>query len=225
MALMTRNYRYAGRSEKHVDVPATNPDGSTQVSGKDGNRHGGRHGSGSNPDNPEKSTVRNKRSGYARPVGNMVSGLTRHTTGKVGFAMASLLTEWPLVVGEDMAAHTQPDRLVFPKGSRMGGTLHIRVEGPFAMEMQHLEHVVVERINGHFGYGIVKAIRLIQAPLRKRTARRTPPAQKPPPADEKELAALKKRLESVEDPGIRAVLERIGEQVLRRNSATLIDKK
>lgn len=157
-----------------------------------------------------------------RPLAALIPGLARKAVGKRGFMDARILNEWPQIVGEDLARHAHPDRLSFPRGRRDAGTLHIRAEGPMATELQHLERIVVDRINAHFGYRAVSGIKLLQAPPTRTSERRAKaaPAKKPlPPADPGDLSALKKRLDSVEDPDLRAVLERIGEAVLRRNAA------
>ena len=59
--------------------------------------------------------------------------------------------------------------------------MHLRVaSGGLAMELQHFEPVLVERINAYFGYPAVARVKLIQGPLpapaggrrRRRRARR-----------------------------------------------------
>ena len=154
-----------------------------------------------------------------RPLAALIPGLARRAVGKRGFTDARILNEWPQIVGEDLARHAHPDRLSFPRGRRDAGTLHIRAEGPMATELQHLERIVVERINAHFGYRAVAGIRLLQTPPARRP-KKAVAARKPLlPADPERLSNLHARLEAVEDPDMRAVLERIGESVLRREAA------
>ena len=47
------------------------------------------------------------------------------------------------------------------------GKLMLRVEGPVAVEIQHLSNVILERVNSFFGWQAVDAIRIRQAPLRR----------------------------------------------------------
>lgn len=170
-----------------------------------------------------KSNTKRERAGYVRPIGQLVPGLTRHILGKRGIGQASIITDWAKIVGENLAAHSQPDRLAFPKGKRTGATLHIRVLGALATEMQHLEPMVVERINSHFGYRAVDRIRLIQAPFVNQTQNQKKRPKVQPKADPKDLAELHESLESVEDQEMRAVLERLGGAILRRKKATKSD--
>ena len=166
------------------------------------------------------------RYGGTRSLASLVPGLTRKAVGKRGFTDARILNEWDQIVGADLARHAHPDRLTFPKGRRDAGTLHIRALGPMATELQHLEPVLVSRINMHFGYKAISGIKLMQVPPTRLANHRAGPgrlgaAPKPPqtPADPERLAQMKLDLQRVEDPELRAVLLRIGESVLRRDAA------
>ena len=129
-----------------------------------------------------------------------------------GFAEANILTHWPDIVGAQIAADTAPQRLIFPTGSRRGGTLHVHVAGALATELQHLEPLVVERINTFFGYGAVARFKLVQAPL--------PPAPQPanraqPLAlDAAEEETLRDAVAGVDDEGLRRALAGLGRVVL-----------
>lgn len=112
------------------------------------------------------------------PVGRMVNGLAKPVFARYGFAVAAILTEWRAIVGVPLADHAQPERLVFPKGQRRDGTLHLRVASAWAPEVQHLSHRLVERINAHFGFRAVARITLRHAVL---PPRREPAAAPPPP--------------------------------------------
>src|SRR5690349_17761632 len=66
-----------------------------------------------------------------RPIGALLPSLTRPAFRRQGPAAAQVLADWPLIIGPELAALTQPRRLV-------GGTLTIACSGPMAMELQHL---------------------------------------------------------------------------------------
>ena len=94
------------------------------------------------------------------------------------------------------------------------GLLHLRVEsGGLATELQHLEPVIVERINGYFGYRAVAGLRFQNGPL----PRREDPAPKPiRPLTAEEERALEKSLSTVADDALRERLEALGRAVLGR---------
>lgn len=175
-------------------------------------------GSPSDKQNQDKSKP--ARRGYTRLIGTMIPKLTRRALGRHGFDHVSVITDWDTIVGKDLAACSQPVRLSFPKGQRMGGTLHIRVTGPLAVQLQHMTPILIERINTHFGYGAVADVRLHQAPIRKKTDLWGKTAQRPAPPSKEAMARLDGELAEVEDEEIRAVLRRLGESVLRQKNDT-----
>lgn len=153
-----------------------------------------------------------------RPLAATVPKIAAKAIGKRGFAEASLITDWSTIVGNDLAKVSQPNKLSFPPGKRTEATLHILVQGGVATELQHLEPMVIERINSHFGYGAVSRLRLIHAPLGKRPARRgMPTLQKTKPSPE-HRAKLNTMLADVADDDIRNALERLGTAILIRES-------
>lgn len=136
-----------------------------------------------------------------KAIAAMIGRITRATLGKRGFAEGGVIAEWPAVVGPHIAAHTCPLKIVFPRGERTQGTLHIRVaSGGLATELQHLEPMILQRINGHFGYGAVARITLNQGPLPRKPKAAKPKAA---PADEARAATL---ATLVEDDELRSAL-------------------
>ena len=160
---------------------------------------------------PRKPPTRNpettKRRAGLRALAVSLPRVTQRAFGKRGFAEGGLAADWPGIVGTELAMRCRPGKLAFPRATeRRDGTLTLRVESPFATEVQHLAPQIMERINGYFGYRAVARLRLKQVAYSPRPA--IQPA-KPVPAPEisAELAA---RLDSVEDPELRAALGRLG---------------
>ena len=78
----------------------------------------------------------------------------------------------------------------------------VRVEGPRAIELQHMAQQVMERVNIYFGYRAVAELRLVQGPVRRLQTAHAEidvPVRKRP-----ELNA------EIEDDGLRAALQRLG---------------
>ena len=115
---------------------------------------------------PNPGAAVDKRSGVgAQTASKAMNKLVRRAFGQQGFAEPGILLRWHEIVGDTLARFTLPERLSFPHGERSRGTLHLKVDGQFALEVQHLEPMIVERINTFFGYGAVAKIAILQAPI------------------------------------------------------------
>src|ERR1700752_2562435 len=122
----------------------------------------------------------------SRPVGKPLRELLGKLVGaafaRQGFASAELVTRWDDIVGPEIAAHSEPIKLQWPRRTdgedSEAGTLVLRVEGPAAIEIQHLAGLICERVNRFLGWRAVERLALRQAPLRHRqnpTAARADP--------------------------------------------------
>ncbi len=141
-----------------------------------------------------------------RSLAASLPAVTRKVLGRHGLAEGGLITGWRDIVGAEIAARSLPVRLSFPAGERRDGTLLVRVAGALALELQHLEPLVVERINGHFGYRAVARLKILQGPVP--TAAEPPPRAAPPAAADD--AAIDALVAGVGDEGLRAALHGFG---------------
>jgi hypothetical protein len=146
------------------------------------------------PKRPEPQRAVGRVSYKTRTVGALVPNIAKKVFEKFGFSTATLLTDWAIIVGADLAAYTAPERLKWSRGydsaasgevetGRPGATLMLRVEPARALDIQYKARLLIDRINAYFGYRAVAEIRLIQAPLLRPAApaaKRSPAAPLPP---------------------------------------------
>lgn len=144
-------------------------------------------------------------------LGRLTSPLLR----KRGILFGDIMQRWPEIVGPLLAPDTQPERLIYPGEAAAGATLEVAVSGAQALELQHLAPLVIERINGYFGYRAVAGLRLKQMPIRRRETRVAPERQ-PPPLDGNAAERLESLLSGVEDKKLRQALETLGRSLLAR---------
>jgi hypothetical protein len=150
---------------------------------------------------------------YARPLSAVVAGTLSETFRRQGFASAEIVTRWAEIAGPEIAAHAQPLKIQWPRGEpETGGTatLVLRVEGPAAIEIQHLSGVILDRVNRFFGWPAVGRLALRQAPLARPPARR-----RPAPLDPAATAAVAARLPDTMDDDLRQALARLGASIKR----------
>ena len=166
-------------------------------------------------DENERKVFKRAMSG-ARPVGAYAAKVLDPAARARGFATTSLLSEWPAIVGEELAAFTMPDRVVWPRRREdeeqaspirrrrdEGATLVLRVDGPRAVEVQHRSGQILERVNLYFGYRAITEMRILQAPV----AKAAPPLVPAKPPDEGFALPASA---GIEDESLRKALSRLG---------------
>ncbi len=173
---------------------------------------------------------------FAKPLREVVGKVVGETFTRQGFASAELVTRWTEIVGAEIAAHSEPIKIQWVRpaashpspanggrsfdlsspasggGSGWGhepGTLVLRVEGPAAIEIQHLAGVICERVNRFLGWRAIARIALRQAPLR-RGARKAARGNDPVAA-----ARVAESLSDIGDEDLRQALARLGAAVKR----------
>lgn len=142
-------------------------------------------------------------------LGRLVDGATR----RQGFADSRLVTDWPAVVGAELAADTMPLKL-----DRRTRLLTLKVRPATALLVQHEEPRILERINAFFGTEVALRLRLVQGTL-PRPATRPPPA----PLPAAELAAIDAAVAPVPAEELRAALRDLGVAVGQRRRALATD--
>ena len=166
----------------------------------------------------DMGTGRNKRDGYTGPrsIAKVLDQAMGATTKARGFTQAAVITQWPAIVGESWARDCAPQKLVFPRGERSGATLHIRTPGSVAIELQHVEPVLIERINRYFGFRAVARLALTQAPLAAPGAVPDAARSAMTPADE---TRLRETVTAIADTELRGALLDLGRGVARNQAA------
>lgn len=161
-------------------------------------------------------SVKYKRRGKTRALGESISGLTKPVFGKRGLADGTIIHNWRLIAGQHLAAHTIPEKITWPAGRKAAGVLHLKVgNSGLAPEIQHLEPLLIEKINGYFGYMAVEKIRLIHGPLPSKPLDHGRGSPRPlEPIEENQLS---KELDEIDDPQLRQALEKLGRSVIGRS--------
>ena len=90
--------------------------------------------------------------------------LLRRILGRKGMMAADVLAFWEQIAGEELAAFTFPEKIGFRGKERQNGVLQVAAaNGAFALELQHREKFVLEKVNAFFGYKAVSELRIRQS--------------------------------------------------------------
>jgi hypothetical protein len=149
-----------------------------------------------------------------RSIGAALSPVARSLSGRRTTAEGRLTLDWIDIVGEVIGRRSWPERLI-PGRRDDGGTLQILVAGPEALELQHLEPQIVERINRHFGHALIARLKWRQGHLPTNLR----PRRTPVPLDLPTRQALAESVATVDDPDLRGALDRLGRAILAKRRA------
>ena len=147
-----------------------------------------------------------------RPLAELVEGCIAPVLAAQGFAASDIVVGWPEIVGARLAPFCEPVKVQWPR--RPGGpdmpsdpaTLVVRVESAFALEVQHLAPVIIERVNARYGWRCIGRLTFRQGPV-GRDRGPTPARHDPSPESVAKAAAA---IGSFENEGLRDALARLG---------------
>ena len=137
---------------------------------------------------------------------------------KRGFAGADLAVHWPEIVGAGVARHTRPIGLVWPRGGAengLGATLNIACSGSFALDLQQMTPVIIERLNRRLGWRCVTRLGIKQMPVRPVSAK--PVTMPPNPEDVIEAGRI---AAGIRNDTLRDAVTRLGAATLARSRRT-----
>jgi hypothetical protein len=153
----------------------------------------------------------NKRS-HAKPLADLIGPCIAGACKRQGFVSSEIVTHWDDIVGREIAEHAEPMGMRWTRSSDPDdaepATLVLRVDGPAAIEIQHLAEVIVERVNRYVGWHAVGRIALRQAPLARRRGRLPRPR-----IDGNLAASIAAGMTGIADQRLREALGRLGAAV------------
>jgi hypothetical protein len=154
-------------------------------------------------------------------AGRGLTRLIKRLDERFGAGPESLQARWREIVGENLAARTEPVKLSRPRGGS-GGVLELRVDGPAATLIQHQAPELLMRVNLFLGAGSVERLRIVQGVVRRARAV-TGPAQaaqarrrRAQPLDAGLEAELVAGLGRAPEGPLKTALLHLGREVLRR---------
>jgi hypothetical protein len=159
-----------------------------------------------------------------RPLADFLDVCLSPSLAAQGFATSDIIVAWPDIVGERLAAFTQPLKIEWkrkaphadPEARPDPATLVIRVESAFALELQHLAPTIIDRVNTYYGWRCIGKLVLKQGPVRRVEKKR--PA--PPVLSQADRDKVGRAVEPIEEEPLRAALDRLGQAIVSSGSRT-----
>ena len=133
---------------------------------------------------------------------------------KINFVIYS---KWAEIVGAFFAKHSRPEKITtIPKPAIDGGIeyqeniLHVNLASAAAVEFQHFQNKILEKINSFFGYQAIQQIKINQNFF-----------QKNPHSNIKEISNFKKNLSNQKIIEIKDTIQKINDKELEKSLLNL----
>ncbi len=152
-----------------------------------------------------------------KPLAELLETCLQPIMAAQGFASTDIITGWPEIIGDKLAEFSRPVKIEWPRrrtyaDDGQGGeaaTLVLKVESAFALDIQHMVPVLIERVNARYGWRCIGKIVIKQGPVPKQAhkpQRRT--------LDPAMIEQASQRIGAIEDAGLREALVRLGAGIL-----------
>ena len=96
-------------------------------------------------------------------LGDLVQSILRPVFAKK--PQLSLMMDWPMIVGSELASYTWPLKIVSPQNGP--GVAYIHSPPAYAIVAWSHTGVMIERINQYLGYQAISRIRLVKDDVAK----------------------------------------------------------
>ena len=172
-----------------------------------------------NKENTNKQAERT--TGDLLSISQSILPLAKEILGKKGFVETDILTNWQDIIGQELANYTSPTKIDFKPQQRNNGILHLEVpSGAFALEVQHKEKTILQKINTYFGYNAISNIKIIQNPnfvltSTESSATSLTHPKLVTPEEENYIQDLAKEINS---PDLKEILIKLGQSVFTNNN-------
>lgn len=158
--------------------------------------------------------------GFKRTA-NLLQDRIRRASETRGFAQSRLLTHWPEIVGEDLAAIARPVDVKYGREG-FGATLTLLTTGAQAPMLEMQKEKLREKVNGVYGYNAIARVRITQtAPTGFAEGQASfdhrPKTKAPKSPDPAVTQTANELAAPVGDTGLRDALEALGRNVLSKS--------
>jgi hypothetical protein len=162
------------------------------------------------PSNPSASRFFR---GGLRPLGFCIDKAIAPVLKQRGFAESRLLTDWALIIGEQLASQTCVERIRFPKQGHIDGVLYVKVyHSGLVTELVYMEPILIEKIATYFGYRAVEKIKWMLHPGYNKKQQKT--FKQAPIASDVAQQKIRIMLDNIDDDGVKTSLNKLGMHVL-----------
>ncbi len=105
-----------------------------------------------------KPNTYRKRRLFPRDMREMVATITKPIIDSRGKVFATLMRNWPEIIGASYAGQILLREVTFPAKQASGGTLHLSVAAHLQAEIPYITPLLLEQCAAHLGYRTIEKI-------------------------------------------------------------------
>ncbi|MBI1220202.1 MAG: DUF721 domain-containing protein [Rhodobacteraceae bacterium] len=169
---------------------------------------------------PPQNPPHTRRMRGFEPAAGLLKDRLRTAGESRGFAVTRLLTQWAEIVGDDIAANAVPVKIGYGRGG-LGATLTLLTTGARAPMLEMQKDRIRDRVNACYGYAAIARVMITQTAAtgfaEGQVAFGAAPAAETTKPSAEAVQAATEAARPVHDPGLRAALEALGQNVLTRS--------
>ncbi|MEM6482092.1 MAG: DciA family protein [Pseudomonadota bacterium] len=160
---------------------------------------------------------------------SLLASRIRRASESRGFAISRVLTHWPEIAGEALAATTRPVKVSHSRNS-FGATLTILTTGSHGPLVEMQKDQLRDRVNAVYGYNAISRIAITQtAPdgfaEGQAVFRPKPDVSDEPVPTSVDVEKARDLVMPVQDSGLKSALEKLGSHVNSRSRAEKLKVK
>ncbi len=150
-------------------------------------------------------------------IGSVFVPLIKDVMSAEDFVEVDIMLNWPDIVGQELASFAYPIKVKYDYKENIR-TLYMEVPaGGFALEMQHRENYLLEKINAYFGYKAIHKINISQNIRLKPRVAQTKSGNEEIKLNEKEKKYIDDIVEGIKDDKLKEILTKLGKSVILLN--------
>ena len=149
-----------------------------------------------------------------KKIGHLIDFASNRLFEKRGKPFKEIAIKWRIIAGETIWDKTIPHKITYNHYNyHSGGNLILKTDPSFALELQHIQDKLIEKINGFLGYNAIENITLLQSPIPKKFQNKSIEKLYKPYKDKSSLNNKTKNLKSRD---LSSALIKLGETALSR---------
>ena len=170
-------------------------------------------------------TEKNQRNKYTIKISETLKDIVDLNSSKSNKLEFIINAQWPEIVGNFFAEHSEPYKLNiisknnnYNQNSLYQGILEVKISPAAAIEFQHFNDKIIEKINSYFGYKAITKIRLRQTSELKKPSNFSYSTPSKKEINKEDGIFLNKTINDLKNKNLEKALLKLGKSILTKRN-------